>query len=69
MDGLNNNLETLRLAGEKDSDVEDSHQEEEEEELQPFTAQEPERAYSYQNYKALTKKNREMKLIIKQLRD
>ncbi len=48
MNEINNNLETLRMAGEEDSDIEDYYKEEEhQEQIQPFTAQEPERVYSY----------------------
>ncbi len=62
MDGINKDLETLRLTGEEDFDIE--YQEEE----QPL-AQELERVDSHQSHIALTKKNQEMKLIIEQLRD
>ncbi len=50
MDGINKDLETLRLTGEEDFDIE--YQEEE----QPL-AQELERVDSHQNHIALTKKN------------
>ena len=63
MDEINKNLETLHMTGEKDSDAE--------KETQSFTAQgsdqEPDQAHSHQKYMALTKKNREMKLMIESL--
>ncbi len=57
MNEINENLETLRLAGEEDSDVEDFQEEHQEEQMQPFATQEPERVHSHQNDMALTKKN------------
>ena len=57
MDGINKDLETLRLAGEEDSDVEYQEEHIQEEELQPFAA--PERVDSHQNHMTLIKKNQE----------
>ena len=61
MDTLNNNLETLRLAGEDDSDAE-------QEKEQQSTAQEP-GVPSHEDYMALTQRNQEMKLTIERLKN